>query len=470
MGLLAWGLVVVFGLTLPASAQPQMPGPEPLAAQAPAPPFERRWRRGVKDLRARQRGLTDLARWPAEPTAPEPVSRKGFTEAFTELCWRQAPRNHLRKYAGWILESAAEFGVDPFLVAAVVYRFSRCRQDGKADFGIGLGRVNPRMHAAHIGKDGVYRDQVLQEGVWLPREVPMGRFKFLPYHLRRPETNLYFTAALLKVAEGQCPHNDGAFGSVPHRHFVSHYAWGDKVEGAGAEDRVLRARRRLIELYRGQRPSAMTAYEGMPLFNPLDGVPRKITSGLGADRDEGARRHRGVDFDSTTGEPVRAIADGVVTFAGIDMRRGKSQRVPASVAQRVKRSRVGAGGLMVIIEHAHGLSSAYMHLSDYTVQTGDRVEGGQQIGRVGRSGIKRSSAHLHFEIRKDDRHIDPIPLLAPYTFGPRETWWGQRAEIIEKGRRKLRRVKRWRDRQAKRARSAAEQAAQKAKAKLAESP
>ena len=57
----------------------------------------------------------------------------------------------------------------------------------------------------------------------------------------------------------------------------------------------------------------------LPITSPLEGAPRLGTSGLGVDRDGGERSHRGVDIDATVGEPVRAVADGVVQFAGVDM-------------------------------------------------------------------------------------------------------------------------------------------------------
>jgi len=52
---------------------------------------------------------------------------------------------------------------------------------------------------------------------------------------------------------------------------------------------------------------------------PLDGPPRKLATSWGEPRDGGRRRHLGVDFASMHGEPVRAVADGVVLKADTDL-------------------------------------------------------------------------------------------------------------------------------------------------------
>src|SRR6185503_20568169 len=64
------------------------------------------------------------------------------------------------------------------------------------------------------------------------------------------------------------------------------------------------------------RPSSL----GLEIVSPLEGGTRLGTSGPGADREGGERAHRGLDVDATVGEPVRAVADGVVQFAGMDLR------------------------------------------------------------------------------------------------------------------------------------------------------
>lgn len=102
--------------------------------------------------------------------------------------------------------------------------------------------------------------------------------------------------------------------------------------------------------------------------------------------------HYGVDWGAPAGTPVHAVADGAVTFAGWDY------------------SGYG-GGWHVIIDHGDGLTSHYLHMRDRpTLNVGQRVRAGQQIGVVGDTGISRGS-HLHLEIKRDGVAVDPLPLL-----------------------------------------------------------
>ena len=381
----------------------------------------------------------DLSKWPKEPPSPDTVDVKRFEAALLTLCGWLSPKQK-RRYTKWILASAAEFEVDPFLLAVVAYRQSRCQRRQQSDYGVGLTAIHLRMHQVHVRKR-TYHFHVWRDASWQAETLPMPRFKFRVGNLRRAEPNLYFAAALMAVARAQCPHNDGAFGSVPHRHWISHFYWGDRVLGAGAEDRALEARRRLLQLYEKSTEPPRARFGDLPLASPLDGWPRKVSSGFGADRDEGSRRHMGIDFLSAGGEPVRAIAAGRVVLAGVQKRKGTFS-LPPEEAVQVPRSQMAPGGLLVMIRHPGDLKSAYMHLSRYVVTTGQRVEAGQLLGYIGRSGMRRSPAHLHFELRHEGRHVDPFPHLAPYLFGPKETWLGRRVEREERRQRRVRRKRR----------------------------
>ncbi len=99
------------------------------------------------------------------------------------------------------------------------------------------------------------------------------------------------------------------------------------------------------------------------------------------------RPHRGVDFAAPTGTPVRAVADGKVTYAGWK----------------------GDYGRFLKIDHAGPYSSAYAHLRRIKkgVRVGAFVKRGQVIGYVGSSGAA-TGPHLHFEMHKNGRYIDPL--------------------------------------------------------------
>lgn len=432
------------------AAPPDPPlGPAPLAYDGPRPTWPRR-RRPQDRVKISAHGLVDLKRWPAEPPSPQGVTAEKLARVLRQICSGWMPPRRPLRYAEWILAYSAEFKIDPFLLSAVIYRNSRCIPREQTDFGIGLAKIHPRMHAGFIKKRS-YHYEVLEGAQWRPRSLEMKRYSFVPGNLRRSQSDIYFAAALLAVARAQCPANDGAFRSVPHRHFVSHFIWGDRVKGARAEDRILEARRRLLEYYEGRLPAPRAKFGAMDLHCPLDGVPRVVTSVMGADRSGGKRFHKGIDFSSTYAEPVRAVADGRVVIAGMDRRRGSPVNMTNEESKAVKNKDMGPGGLFVMIQHGEDLRSAYMHLASYQVQAGQQVKAGEILGLVGKSGIQESGAHLHFELRQHGKHIDPMPHLAPYVIHPDETYLGQWVMAEEKRIRRRRRIKRWREKKAARA-------------------
>jgi murein DD-endopeptidase MepM/ murein hydrolase activator NlpD len=99
-------------------------------------------------------------------------------------------------------------------------------------------------------------------------------------------------------------------------------------------------------------------------------------------------RHDGIDIDGEAGNPIRAADSGRVVSAGRD----------------------GAYGLRVILDHGKGLTTFYAHASVILVNPGDLVKKGDVIARVGRTGNAHGT-HLHFEVRRNDKPIDPKPFL-----------------------------------------------------------
>ena len=94
--------------------------------------------------------------------------------------------------------------------------------------------------------------------------------------------------------------------------------------------------------------------------------------------------HAGVDFAGRDGSEVIAIASGVVVYAG-----------PRS-----------GFGKMVEINHGDGYVTRYAHHKAVGVEVGDIVKKGQTIGSMGSSG-RSTGPHVHFEVLKDGRHVDP---------------------------------------------------------------
>ncbi len=100
--------------------------------------------------------------------------------------------------------------------------------------------------------------------------------------------------------------------------------------------------------------------------------------------------HAGMDVDGERGEIVIAPAGGVVTEAGWK----------------------GGYGQMIEIDHGNGLKTRYGHLSRIGVSAGDTLTRGQAIGQVGSTG-RSTGPHLHYELRLNDRPINPRRFLPP---------------------------------------------------------
>lgn len=414
-----------------------------LCMAADRPPWRARKRSGVfhNKLAAARVSPED---WPPEPGTPTDIDPARFGKAIRTLCGWMRPGLE-RNYADWTLGAASEFEVDPFVLAAMIYRQSRCRATKEDLSGIGLTLLVPEMYRSRFRRR-VYRYRVHEEGRWSERELAFPRFAFVRGNLMRAESHLYLAAGLLRAWRDQAATVHAFFPQESHRHHVSHWVWGDKVPSARAEDRILTDRRRLLEYYGARTPPAPVSALGVSLHAPLDGAPRVVSSGLGSERDGGKRSHRGIDIESEFGEPVRAVADGRVVFSGVDLP-GQRHNVILSVAEinSYPRAELGRGGRYICLAHDstthETLRSCYMHLETVLVQRGDLVRGGKTIGTVGRTGMKRSAPHLHFEFRAHAETIDPLEHFGSHVIGRPMVWDGYRIVSPEEARKR-----RWRKR------------------------
>ncbi|HAJ33485.1 MAG TPA: hypothetical protein DCK79_08975 [Candidatus Atribacteria bacterium] len=119
---------------------------------------------------------------------------------------------------------------------------------------------------------------------------------------------------------------------------------------------------------------------------PIKGL---ITSQFGM-RTLGGRRdyHTGIDIDGHIGNSIRAAESGKVSFSGY----------------------INGYGYTIIIEHGGGYSSVYAHNSSNLVKEGQTVSKGDIIAKLGATG-NATGSHLHFEIRKDGKPVNPLTYL-----------------------------------------------------------
>lgn len=102
--------------------------------------------------------------------------------------------------------------------------------------------------------------------------------------------------------------------------------------------------------------------------------------------------HTGIDFAGKFGDPVTAVADGVVTWSA---------------------DRYGYG-VMVEINHGNGYSTRYAHNSENLVEVGQEVKKGQVVARMGETG-RATGPNLHFEVLKNGRRVNPVNFIREST-------------------------------------------------------
>ena len=104
------------------------------------------------------------------------------------------------------------------------------------------------------------------------------------------------------------------------------------------------------------------------------------------------RAHKGVDYAASTGTPIKSTANGKIIHIG----------------------KKGGYGNTIIVQHGTRYSTLYAHMSKYRggLKNGSRIRQGQTIGYIGSSGLA-TGPHLHYELRVDGTHRDPLRVKLP---------------------------------------------------------
>ncbi len=132
---------------------------------------------------------------------------------------------------------------------------------------------------------------------------------------------------------------------------------------------------------------ARAIFRSLPIGRPIS-EKHELSSGFGTRLDPFTRslaQHSGLDFRAPSGTSIKAVAPGKVIEAGYN----------------------GGYGRMVEIDHGHGITTRYAHMSSIAVSEGQRVEKGTVIGQVGSTG-RSTGPHLHYEVRIDEDATDPM--------------------------------------------------------------
>ncbi len=133
-----------------------------------------------------------------------------------------------------------------------------------------------------------------------------------------------------------------------------------------------------------QRDIYLSTPKGLPVEGRISSYYGIRENPKGGDKEF----HSGIDISSSPGSPIMATADGIVSFSGWS----------------------GSNGNLIVLEHGHGFSTFYAHNRENAVKVGQRVKRGDIIGYVGSTG-NSTGPHVHYEIWKDGKYIDPKAFL-----------------------------------------------------------
>jgi murein DD-endopeptidase MepM/ murein hydrolase activator NlpD len=215
--------------------------------------------------------------------------------------------------------------------------------------------------------------------------VENGRVQQLAAALSRAEQNYQQLHALLGGKAPVAPAGADTAAGAPRR------AGGG---AAGGTANMVATTADSTELIRAigvqaRAPGAPPRYEAgasRPAHWPLD-VPGFVTRGQVRPGDP-AESHPGIDIAVPIGTAVRAAGGGTVQAAGTDP----------------------DYGWYVLLRHPDGYETMYGHASRLLVREGDQIAAGQVIALTGSSG-RSTAPHLHFEIRRDGKSLDPLTLV-----------------------------------------------------------
>lgn len=155
---------------------------------------------------------------------------------------------------------------------------------------------------------------------------------------------------------------------------------------AGAREAVFTHRDNVLEAH--ETYTAMVKQAKSVRVTPVAPGRYKLTARFGQVGPRWSTTHTGLDFAAPIGTPLLSSMSGKVVEVGF----------------------AGPYGGRVVVDHGNGLKTTYNHLSSFDVRVGQQVTAGQKVGGMGSTGNSTGS-HLHFEVVKNGKFIDPEPWL-----------------------------------------------------------
>lgn len=178
-------------------------------------------------------------------------------------------------------------------------------------------------------------------------------------------------------------------GDTPSLNPGSEHQLGQVVDDLIAVDQRLSRQQTQLQVLESLLTNRRLAQEATPAGWPVSQGWISSVYGQRTDPFTGQKAtHAGVDFAGVEGAEVVSVASGLVTYAG---------------------ERSGYG-YAVDVDHGNGYLTRYAHNRELLVEVGQRVEAGQVIAKMGSSG-RSTGPHVHFEVRRDGRPIDPSRML-----------------------------------------------------------
>ncbi|WP_133065293.1 transglycosylase SLT domain-containing protein [Virgibacillus profundi] len=272
------------------------------------------------------------------------------------------------KYANEINKSAQKYGVSPFLIASIIQQESSFNSRAVSGAGArGLMQLMPAT-ARELGvKDSFNPAQNIDGGT-----------KYIAQQLKAFGGDLNKALAAYNAGAG----NVRKYGGIPPFEETQNYV---KKVNSNLESFGSAVGNTTAQVKSSNSKMNETANYYLDQFTTTSGYGMRKHPTKGTNR-----MHHGVDLaNGRSGDAVKALRSGKVTIAGYDK----------------------SAGNWVVIEQDDGTVAKYMHmLGDLRVKKGQRVDAGQQLGRVGSTGDS-TGAHLHLQIDRNGQSIDPMKYL-----------------------------------------------------------